>query len=143
LTGKLLGLQTAPVRKTDNEETKFGDYETFARFPVFSNFTVYIVFTVDIRKSYEARYTGSLDHADTEALTAYGAKHARMFFKVGDACTGTIAHESVHAIQHLLEDFADVRKIDYEVLAYHVGYLVQSVADFRNKLIDAGIGVDK
>lgn len=122
-------------------KTKHGDYETFARFPVFSNFTVYIVFTGDIQKSYTARYgtRRSPDTDRTEALLAYGGKCAHAIFQLGNSCSGTIAHESYHAIRYMFDDFEGVEQMDNEVVAYHLGYLVQKVTDFKCKLIDAGV----
>lgn len=123
------------------KKTKYGDYETYCRFPVFSNFTVYIVFTGDIQKSYTARYgtRNPPDTDNTEALLAHGGKCVHAFFQIGTCPSGTVAHEAYRAIRYMFDDFAGVRQMDNEIVAYHLGYLVQKINNFKFLLIDAGV----
>ena len=124
--------------------TRYGDYEKRILFPVFSNFQVRFVFTTDFKKSYEERYQRTLDKSlefvgGFHAGTKSGCSH--IFLKIGNAPSGTIAHEVVHAVWQLLLGWAGVEKLDEEIVAYHVGYLVSEAVDCRNWLIDKGVGV--
>lgn len=120
--------------------SKHGDYETIAKFPVFSNFKIHIVFTGDMEHAQKVRYGSSAHTHDTEAMFRASDKNdAHMFFWLGAACSGTIAHESYHAIRFLMDDYAGATMMDNEVMAYHIGYLVQKITDFKCKLIDAGV----
>lgn len=117
-----------------------GDYQKIVTFPVFSNYTVYIVFTDSISESKFKRY-GNRDETDNahglHVSTKSGDSH--LLYKIEDAPTGILAHEAWHAIFRMFE-WAGV-ELDNESVAYHLGYLVQRVSDFKNKLIDNGIGV--
>lgn len=113
-------------------------------FPVFSNYQVRIIFSDDLAKSYEKIFKRPLDR-DVDMTNAFhaisksGCSH--LFFRIGNAPSGTIAHECVHVIWRLLIEWAGVTKMDDEVVAYHVGWLVQQVTNFRNELIDKKVGV--
>jgi hypothetical protein len=121
--------------------SKFGDYERLTVLPMWSNFNFYIVFTDDFKRSYERRFgPTTIDFFKTGAFhkfTKTGAGH--VFFKIGDCRTGTIAHECYHAVMSMLERWADVKELDEELVAYHLDYFTQLVADFRNLLIDANL----
>jgi hypothetical protein len=121
--------------------SKFGDYEKRVVLPAWSNFNFYIVFTDDFKRSYEKRFGPTqIDFFKTGAFhkfTKTGASH--VFFKIGDCRTGTVAHECYHAVMAMLERWADVKDHDEEVVAYHLDYFCQVVANFRNNLIDANI----
>lgn len=121
--------------------SKFGDYEKRVILPVWSNFNFYIVFTDDFKRSYEKRFgLTQIDFFKTGAFhkfTVDGASH--VFFKIRDCRTGTIAHECYHAVMAMLERWADVKELDEELIAYHLDYFTQQVANFRNRLIDAKI----
>lgn len=126
------------------KKTKHGDYERKVILPIWARFHFYVVFTDDFKKSYESRYGGNQDFSKTGAFHKYtrtGASH--VFFKIGDCKTGTIAHECYHAAIAMLDRWAGVNpdKLDEELVAYHLDYFVQQVTDFKNKLIDSGLGV--
>ena len=125
------------------KKTKLGDYERKVTFAVWCYYDVHVVFTDSIPLSRKARYgtAGLSDGAGALHTYAQGG-HAHLFFKIGDCPTGVVAHECWHAIYALMNDWAGVKEMDNEAVAYHLGYLVQQVVNFRNDLIDAGVGVD-
>jgi hypothetical protein len=121
--------------------TKHGDYERRIDFHAFG-YVVYVVFTEDIARSVNARYA-LLDVQPTfDAMHCRekGNPYSHIFLRVGNCCPGTIAHESWHAVRYILEDWVGAR-LENEMVAYHLGYLVDVIHDFRNKLIDNGVGV--
>ena len=122
---------------------KYGDYERVVRFPIFSDYTVHIIFTKDIKESNIKRY-GSFNVGDCDAChRSSNNGHAHLFFKLGDCSSGNIAHEAWHAIHSLFIDFAGVGVMENEVVAYHLGHLVQEISYFKNDLIDAGAALDE
>jgi len=120
-------------------QTCHGDYERRVRFSTISDYDVKIVFCLDLGEARKARYgtTGSSDNARGLHTKAVGGI-SHLFFKLGDCPTGVVAHECWHAI-HAMFEWAGVRDFENELVAYHLGYLVQKVADFRNALIDSGV----
>lgn len=122
--------------------TKHGDYERTVIFPVWSSYTMHIIFTKDIGESRRARYGDPGETTDARALhsSAKGG-HSHLFFRIGDATSGVIAHECWHAIRCMLVDFGGVTVMENEVTAYHLGYLVDQVIQFKGALIDANVGV--
>ncbi len=52
-----------------------------------------------------------------------------------DAKIGTIAHESYHAVKHLMK-FIGSPGDDGEVVAYHLGYIVDKAVEFNLKVAD-------
>jgi hypothetical protein len=121
--------------------TRHGDYERRVNFHVFG-YAVFVVFTEDLVRSVTARYN------KIQAEPTFNAMHCReagnpfshLFFKIGDASPGTIAHESWHVTRYLLDDWTGCG-LGNETVAYHLGFLVDSVIDLRNDLIDKGVGV--
>src|ERR1039458_5704373 len=122
------------------KKTKFGDYERVVTFTVWSEYDVHIVFTEDIGRSRKARY-GTYGLCDSAGALHVSAEHghAHIFFKLSGAPTGIIAHECWHAIYHMMIEWAGVTELDNEAVAYHLGYLVQKVIDFREALIHSGV----
>jgi hypothetical protein len=121
--------------------SKYGDYERRVNFHVFG-YAVFVVFTTDIPKSVLARYNKIQAEPSFHAMHCReaGNPYSHLFFKIGDATPGTIAHESWHAVRYLLDDWTGCG-LGNENVAYHIGYLVDSISVFRNDLIDKGIGV--
>jgi len=122
------------------KKTKHGDYERTVCFPIWSDYEVKIVFCEDLGKARKARYgtSGASDNATAlHTQSVNGTSH--LFFIIGNCPTGVVAHECWHAIKAMLIEWAGVSDLDNETVAYHLGYLVQKVADFRNDLIDAKI----
>src|SRR5271157_3190142 len=122
------------------KRTKYGDYERRVFFPIFSDYELHVVFTQNIVESRKARYGCSGASGDAGAMHSMAAGgHAHLFFKIGNSPSGIIAHECWHAIYGLMKEWAGVDHFDNETIAYHLGYLVQKVNDFRNDLIDANL----
>jgi hypothetical protein len=121
--------------------TKHGDYERRVDFPIFG-FAVFVVFTEDIVKSIKVRYD------QIQVRPSFEAMHCReldnpfshLFFKIGNATSGTISHECFHVMRFLLDDWTNCG-VGNELMAYHLGYMVDRVICFRNDLIDNGVGV--
>jgi hypothetical protein len=121
--------------------TKYGDYERRVNFHVFG-YAVFVVFTTDMVRSITSRYPDIKVKPTFEAMHCReaGYPYSHLFFQIGNCTNGTIAHESWHVIRFMLADWCNVG-LDNENVAYHIGYLVDSVTLFRNDLIDKGIGV--
>jgi hypothetical protein len=116
--------------------TSHGDYETVIRFSAFSSYRVHAIFTDDIFESCQGRYiTDSQEDEGTDALTLTAAESGdtHMFLQRG-ASAGVVAHESWHAIYAMFK-WAGVKKFDNEVVAYHLGHLVDRVIDFQLKVL--------
>jgi hypothetical protein len=123
------------------KKTRHGDYEQIVKFPVWSGYCVQVIFTESISKSLKSR--GRKFNAEsTDALHwNRGDGHSVLVFQIGNAPSGTIAHECWHAIRTMLVDYCGVEIMEDEVTAYHLGWLVQQVTNFRNELIDKKVGV--
>jgi hypothetical protein len=111
------------------KQSRHKDYEKVIKFPIFSHYKVHIIFSDDIRKSKKVRY-GSDEFADgASAVHCHDSDgHSHCIYDIGKSCTGTIAHESWHAVWAMLK-WAGV-EIENEVVAYHLGYIVQATTDF-------------
>lgn len=130
--------------KTKARPSKLGDYEKLVIFHVWSKYVIHVVFSHNIFESYKMRYPGrSLDrdlnstHA-FHAVSRHPGGHAHLFFKIGDAPAGVVAHECFHAIRELF-GYSGVEQHDNEMYAYHLGYLVQEVSNYLYALIDSGV----
>lgn len=121
---------------------KDGDYERKVTFDAWNSYDVFIVFTESIAQSRTKRYgsAGGSDGAKALHVSAEGGR-SHLFFKIGNAPSGVIAHECWHAIRRMMVEWAGVEDLDNETVAYHLGWLVGKVVDFRNDLIDAGVGM--
>lgn len=125
------------------KKTRHGDYERIIKFPVWSSYCVHVIFTGSITGSLKSRGR-KFNAASTDALHwNRGDGHSFLLFQIGNAPSGTIAHECWHAIRTMLIDYCGVEIMEDEVTAYHLGYLVQQVTNFRDELIDKGIGLEK
>jgi hypothetical protein len=123
------------------KKSKHGDYERVVTFPVWSNYKVHVIFTDNIAESRIARYGDSGLAEGANALHCCAKDgHSHLLFKLGDCTIGVVAHECWHAIRCMLVDWAGVEIMENELTAYHLGYLVDKVSEFRNDLIDVGIG---
>lgn len=120
---------------------KHGDYEKKIVFPVWSNYVVHVVFTNNLASSYYKRYHREREFIGTHAFHAVSHNpggHAHLFFKIGDSPAGVVAHECWHAVRELL-NYGGVEQLDNEMIAYHLGYLVQQASNFLYELIDSGV----
>ena len=116
------------------KKTKFNDYEEVVTFGVYSNYRIHIIYTDSIPRSSKARY-GS--EGRTENAAAYhrqaGGGHSHVFFTERWE-PGVIAHECFHAIWAMLKEWAGVVDMDNEIIAYHLGFLVGIVHDFKQRI---------
>ena len=108
---------------------------TIIEFPVFSNYWIHAEFASDIAaatKKYPSTECVGEEALDTyEALTIHVEENCSFIFLKPNASAGTIAHESYHAIKRMF-DVMDVKKQN-EVVAYHLGYLVDQITKFRSQ----------
>jgi hypothetical protein len=121
--------------------TKYGDYERRIDFHVYG-FSVYVVFSNDLVKSINARYNKINVPPSVQAMHCRETDNpwSHIVFKLGDASAGSIAHESWHAVRYILDNWTGC-DTGNETVAYHLGFLVDKVTEFKNSLIDNGIGV--
>ncbi len=112
--------------------------ELITYFPVFSNFKLTVIIAEDVNKA--ATYISDREFISepkqtegTEALTASNAvKGYAIIYVKPDAPAGTIAHESYHAVCAVMK-MAGAEE-EHEVVAYHLGYVVDLVAAFQKKV---------
>ena len=106
---------------------------TTIHFPVFCNYTVHIELAEDIHTAMR-KYptTRNISTEDVEAITVHkdDASFSFVFFKP-NANAGTIAHESYHIVRRILKYMGC--DVDNEVVAYHLGYLVNAITNFIRK----------
>jgi hypothetical protein len=110
-------------------------YELVLTFPVFSDYKIVTTITKDLSET--SRYIADRDYlkdhngSDTaDAFTAtFPLKSLSRIYLLPDPDMGTVAHEAYHAVRALLERFGC--KDDEEVIAYHLGYIVDQIAAFN------------
>jgi hypothetical protein len=116
------------------KKTRYDDYAKWTNFDVFSNYTVRIVFSSDLRKS----AMGRLGHmpADESAVAFVFHVHNRSqsyIFLPLDTSESTVAHEAWHVVHKVLK-CSGVEEFDDEVVAYHLGWLVRQIYQFKNQI---------
>ena len=107
----------------------YGDYEKMVRFPVF-NYSVEIVFTGSVSESHY--YRTDEDSPDCHEGQYTELAGGGILYIQKEASYGTLAHECWHAVHHMLARVG--AGLDEEVVAYHLGYLVDKVLEFRKEL---------
>jgi hypothetical protein len=115
-------------------------HETDFRFEVFSGCRVYIIFTDDIIASVE--YIRQRDDFHTNTPRDRNADGLTINVNNGNSyvileneapAAGTIAHEAWHVVYAVFK-YMGVKLSDDEAVAYHLGYVVQKIVDFKIKL---------
>lgn len=107
-------------------------------FPVFSNFKLTVIFTEELSKT--AAYISDRDFIsepsamdDVEAFTASNWRKGYSYIYLQpDAPTGTVAHEAYHAVCNIMR-MAGAEE-EHEVMAYHLGYVVDLISAFQLKV---------
>ena len=105
---------------------------TTVEFPVFAGFIVHIEITKDIQKAIK-KYPGIASIAgpeddETDGTTVYDGGQVCFIFLKPNVSAGTIAHEAWHATRYMLKRVG--AKLDSEVVAYHLGYIVDKSYQF-------------
>lgn len=118
---------------------KFCELDIF--FPVFSNYKVKIVFARPDDLRSVARYIADRDYqrepeldAGSDAFTTSSAEggYANIYLPP-NAEAGTVAHEAYHSVKGLMKFIGSLGD-DSEVIAYHLGYLVDKAVEFNLKV---------
>lgn len=119
------------------KKSRHGDYQKILSYPVFQGYYVHVVFTDNLKKSAASRFvkgtefSAKMDAAEAIHLpSSHGRSLVLLPYK---ASPGTIAHEAYHAIRYMLKEYAGV-KLDNEIVAYHLGHLVDEIHKFKSKL---------
>lgn len=107
-------------------------------FPVWSNYEMVIVVTSESSLMPTVSYVSDRDFnrepdlsPTCDACTIGRAGKSYLFFQE-TATAGTIAHEAWHAVNHMLKGFAGA-ELEDELIAYHLGYLVDQITQFFNQ----------
>jgi hypothetical protein len=108
---------------------------TTIEFPVFSDFIIHVEVAKNIEKAI-GKYPSIADFSEedtgeSDGVAVYDGGQVCFIFLKPNVSVGTIAHESWHAIEHMMERF-NVRP-EGEVIAYHLGYLVDKVFRFLRR----------
>jgi hypothetical protein len=112
---------------------KFKERRKTVVFRVFQNYNVSIIVSTDKSRSYrnlQKRITGLPKESDFEAIHVYHDMNSYLIFSE-KARIGTIAHECWHVTRRICDWIG--AELDNELIAYHIGYLTQTVYDFINK----------
>lgn len=112
--------------------TKFGDYAVWVRFPVTANYCVRIIVTDHIANSFEKRLGEGKIDGSTDGCCYHDHKGTTWMFLSPKITAGTVAHESFHVMYELLDYIGS--KLENEIVAYHLGYLVDQIENFRNAI---------
>lgn len=102
------------------------------RFPVFANYDVTVIFTDNIR-AVARRHNGRVSKNTAACfITKRSAPLSGWLVFSRLPNPDEIAHESWHCIFHLLKTVG--AEIEDEVAAYHLGYLVGKIHQWRNEI---------
>lgn len=102
------------------------------KFPVFCDYEIKVVSTNDFEKTFK-RFKLPFDEDDKTAgaLTIHCQDEAISYIFIPyKVSLDLMVHEAYHAIRHMLLKHS-VKIDDNEVVAYHLGYLVQKISDWR------------
>jgi hypothetical protein len=114
-------------------------HETGFSFDVFSDYQVHIIFTDDINQS--VAYIMARDGFNTDVppnkltdglAVSVNNGHSYVLLMNAAPVAGTIAHEAWHVIRAMFKHMGV--EFDDEAVAYHLGYTVQRIVDFKVKL---------
>lgn len=108
----------------------YGDYWNSVHFPAFGYVAV-IVFTASVAESFEKRFDTLPDNSPVGIYHATDNGGQLLIAK--DASCGTIAHESWHAVSHMLERMG--AEHEDEIVAHCLGHLVDEILNFREQLV--------
>jgi hypothetical protein len=105
---------------------------TIVEFPVFGDYLIHVEICSDLQKTVlKYPQTKDVDQLEsTNALTVHphGESFSFIFLKYNSSA-GTVAHESWHAIRRMMEHMGIA--LDSETVAYHLGYLVNRITQFK------------
>jgi hypothetical protein len=117
-------------------------------FEIFSNYSIRVEFAKDLavaarRIKSLADIVGELD-STSAAVTFYdGAMMSYVFIKPG-SMYGTVAHEALHAVNQMMTKVGVKGAEDNdENIAYHLGFVVNHIVEFRKKQIRGNRGKTK
>lgn len=107
-------------------------------FPVFSNFKVRVIIAPDTVAA--AYYIADRDYIADPQITDYAEAFTcsnsnngwSIIYLTPDAMLGTIAHETYHAVTAMMKMIGAAE--EHEVVAYHLGYIVNKIVEFNLKV---------
>jgi len=115
---------------------KFKEEINIINFPV-QQYELHIIVTNNIRKSRNKRkklFGGKLD-GNAKGLFSKSNDFSGYIFIEPNASVNTISHESFHAVDHLMSAIdTSLTKDTNECYAYSLGYIVEKVYNFKNKI---------
>ena len=115
-------------------KTKYGDYAKWLRFEVFSRYAIRLIFSSDLKKSAMGRLGHMPSDEFADAFVFHVKDHGQSYiFLPLKVSEGVVAHEAWHIIHRVL-NFAGVEEFDNEVVAYHLGWLVEQIYKFKNQI---------
>jgi hypothetical protein len=101
-------------------------------FPAF-HWTVEVVVTTYVLKyARHVGWSGDRDESTTHGINMFFPDDLTTVIVIPlNASAGTIAHEAWHSIHRMLVHLG--AGLDNETVAYHLGYLVDGITQFKNK----------
>ena len=120
------------------KKTQHGDYAMWLTFNVLARYQVRIIFSNDVRKSAIKRIGHDPIDKDADAFV-YHLRDTGMsyIFLPLDATEHMVAHEAWHIVFRMFH-YVHVQDMDDEMVAYHLGHLVEKIYEFKNKIKKSG-----
>jgi hypothetical protein len=100
-------------------------------FPVYFNYKVTAVFTHSMEEAIKRLKLNVSMTPDTSAMHVRGEFESFILMPYDKSDTGTIVHESYHAIRYMFEQH-DLEMTN-EAVAYHLAYLVSEIVELALK----------
>ena len=116
------------------KKTQHGDYAMWLTFNVLARYQVRIIFSNDVRKSAIKRIGHDPIDKDADAFV-YHLRDTGMsyIFLPLDTTEHMVAHEAWHIVFRMFH-YVHVQDMDDEMVAYHLGHLVEKIYEFKNKI---------
>lgn len=113
------------------------EYEKIIEFPVFG-YWMHIIYTDDIQTSRE-KHADQIGAMDEILMSSIDGMHSNnkikpdgWIFFTPESSTGTIAHEVFHSLWAMFKFYG--AKLENEIVAYHLGYMLDKIMDFKLKV---------
>jgi hypothetical protein len=114
------------------KKTQYGDYATWIYFPILARYAVRLIITDNLAKSFGERLGEGRLGGCTDGCCFHDKNGQTWMFLSDGVSQGTVAHEAFH-VMYEIHDYIGA-KVENEMLAYHLGYLVNEVEKFRDKV---------
>jgi hypothetical protein len=116
--------------------TPYNDYAMWVTFDIFSNYRVRLVISDDLVKSGKARLNSAPDAGGDGFVFNVTGEGRSYLFLTSNSVEGTVAHECWHVVRRMFDWIG--ADLDNELVAYHLGYMVDKVYEFKRAIAQGG-----